>query len=87
MELLRKQLLSPRYIQHSARVLFVLGQAPKDQQQQLLKAIFDLSRDEVANQVKAGTMSQAALAAHDYVLDIFPQSRQETGQPQGKVAV
>ena len=29
MELLKKQLLSPRYIQHSARVLFVLGQAPK----------------------------------------------------------
>ncbi|HKT48953.1 MAG TPA: malate synthase [Candidatus Angelobacter sp.] len=87
MELLRKQLLSPRYIQHSARVLFVLGQAPKDQQQQLLEAIFDLSRDEVVKRVKAGTMNQAALAAHDYVLDIFPQSRQEAGQPQGTVAV
>ena len=27
MELLKKQLLSPRYIQHSARVLFVVGPA------------------------------------------------------------
>ena len=27
MELLKRQLLSPRYIQHSARVLFVVGQA------------------------------------------------------------
>ncbi len=87
MELLKKQLLSPRYIQHSARVLFVLGQAPKEQQQQLLEAIFDLSRHEVAKRVKAGTMNPAALAAHDYVLDIFPQSRQEAGQPQGTVAV
>jgi malate synthase len=68
-------------------VLFVLGQAPKDQQQQLLEAIFDLSRDEVVKRVKTGTMSQAALAAHDYVLDIFPQSRQEAGQPQGTIAV
>lgn len=87
MDLLKKQLLSPRYIQHSARVLFVLGQAPKDQQQQLLEAIFDLSRDEVVKRVKSGTMSPAALTAHDYVLDIFPESRQEAGQPQGTIAV
>ncbi|MGE5322624.1 MAG: malate synthase [Actinomycetota bacterium] len=87
MELLKKQLLSPRYIQHSARVLFVVGQAPKDQQQQLLEAIFDLTREEIAKRVKAGTMSQAALAAHDYVLDIFPEQRKEAGRPQGTVAV
>jgi hypothetical protein len=38
--------------------------------------------------VKAGTMSQAALAAHDYVLDIFPvPTGSKAGQPQGKVAV
>jgi len=88
MELLKKQLLSPRYIQHSARVLFVVGQAPKDQQKDLLEAIFDLSRDEIMRRVKAGTMSQAALAAHDYVLDIFPvPAGSEAGRPHGKVAV
>jgi malate synthase len=88
MELLKKQLLSPRYIQHSARVLFVVGQAPKDQQKDLLEAIFDLSREEIMRRVKAGTMSQAALAAHDYVLDIFPvPAGSEAGRPQGKVAV
>ena len=31
MELLKRQLLSPRYIQHSARVLFVVGQADKQE--------------------------------------------------------
>ena len=68
-------------------MLFVLGHSPKDQQQQLLEAIFDLSREDVVKRVKAGSMSPAALTAHDYVLDIFPQSRQEAGRPQGTVAV
>jgi len=87
MELLKKQLLSPRYIQHSARVLFVIGQAPQDQQQQLLEAIFDLSREELVKRVRAGAMNQAALAAHDYVLDIFPEQRKEADRPQGTVMV
>jgi malate synthase len=86
MELLKKQLLSPRYIQHSARVLFVLGQAAKDQRTQLLEAIFDLSREEAAKRVQAGTLSQAALAAHDYVFDIFPEARREPAT-KDKIAV
>lgn len=72
MELLKKQLLSPRYIQHSARVLFVVGQAGKEERTQLLEAIFDLSREEVAKRVQAGSLHPAALAAHDYAFDIFP---------------
>lgn len=71
MELLKKQLLSSRYIQHSARVLFVVGQSSKKESGQLLEAIFDLSREEAVKRVQAGTLSQAALAAHDYVFDIF----------------
>ncbi|HEY6350509.1 MAG TPA: malate synthase [Candidatus Angelobacter sp.] len=73
MELLKKQLLSPRYIQHSARVLFNVGQAGKEDCTQLLEAIFDLSREEVAKQVQAGSLRPAAMAAHDYVFDIFPK--------------
>src|SRR5215510_7726479 len=72
MQILKKQLLSARYIQHSARVLFVVGQASKKEATQLLEAIFDLSREEAVKRVRAGTLSQAALAAHDYVFDIFP---------------
>jgi malate synthase len=70
MELLRKQLLSPRYLQHSARVLFVVGQAAPAERGAILEAIFDLGRDEVVARVKAGKMPEAALAAHDYALDI-----------------
>ena len=77
MELLKKQLLSSRYIQHSARVLFVLGQAGKDERTQLLEAIFDLSRNEVARRVKAGSLKPAALAAHDYAFDIFPEQEKK----------
>jgi malate synthase len=72
MELLRRQLLSPHYIQHSARVLFLVGQANPAERAKLLEAIFDLSRREIVDRVKAGTRSRAVLAAYDYVYDVFP---------------
>ena len=72
MELLRRQLLSPLYIQHSARVLFVVGEASEQERTGILDAIFDLSREEIVRRVSAGTASRAALEAHDYVHDIFP---------------
>jgi malate synthase len=75
MELLRKQLLSPRYLQHSARVLFVVGQAPAAERQAILEAIFDLEREEVVARVKAGKMPQSALAAHDYALDLAGEAK------------
>ena len=86
MEILRKQLLSPRYIQHSARVLFVVGQAGKQESAQLLEAIFDLTREEAARRVQAGTLDPAALAAHDYVFDIFPQAAGRKSPSQGTAA-
>ena len=72
MQLLKRQLLSPRYIQHSARVLFVVGQADNRQRAEILAAIFDLSREEIVKRIEAGTLNKIALAAHDYVYDIFP---------------
>ena len=71
MELLKRLLLSPRYIQHSARVLFVMGQADGQTRAQILEAIFDLSGEEIVTCVRAGTVNPVALAAHDYVYDIF----------------
>ncbi len=72
MELLKRQLLCPRYIQHSARVLFVAGEANSQEHTQIFEAIFDLSREEIVKRVQAGTMGKKALAAHDYVYDLFP---------------
>jgi malate synthase len=71
MELLRRQLVSPRYLQHSARVLFVVAQASPKERGQLLEAIFDLSRDELVKRVAAGALPKSTLTAHDYVLDVF----------------
>ena len=71
MELLKKQLLSPRYIQHSARILFVVGAANAQERTQILEAVFDLERDEIVKHVGAGSTSKAALAAYDYIYDIF----------------
>ena len=71
MEILKRQLLSSRYIQHSARVLFVMAQANKQDREQMLDAIFDLSREEIVKRVQTGTLNKTALSAHDYVYDIF----------------
>ncbi|MFZ0915068.1 MAG: malate synthase [Candidatus Korobacteraceae bacterium] len=76
MELLKRQLLSPQYIQHSARVLFLLAQATAEERAQILAAIFDVSRQEIVKQLQAGAMKPAALAVHDYVYDIFPVSNE-----------
>ena len=77
MELLKRQLTSPRYIQHSARVLFELGKANAQERAQILDAIFDLSREEVARRVQAGKLDKVALEAHDYIFDIFPAAEQK----------
>ena len=71
MELLKRQLLSPRYIQHSARALFVLAEANPKEHAQILEALFDLSRPEIAKRVQAGKLDKSALTAHDYVHDVF----------------
>jgi malate synthase len=73
MEILKRQLLSPRYVQHSARVLFVLAPANEQERVQLFEAIFSLSREEVVGRVYEGTLNKSALDAYDYVYDIFPE--------------
>jgi len=83
MEILKRQLLSDRYIQHSARVLFVVGQANADERGQMLDAIFQLSRREIVGRVQAGILKPSALAAHDYVHDIFPDIEAGSGSGDG----
>jgi malate synthase len=80
MDILKRQLLSPRYLQHSARVLFVLAEASKQEGSQILDAIFDLSREEIVRRIKSGTLSKAALQAHDYVHDVFAGGQQAQGR-------
>ncbi len=77
MELLKRQLLSPKYLQHSARGLFLLAQATAEKREQILEAIFDLARQEIVKRAQAGTLDASALAVHDYVYDIFPVSKEQ----------
>jgi len=80
MDLLKGQLLTPRWVQHSARVLFVVGQAIPEERGRILEALFDCaSREEVVRRVRAGRLSEGALAAHDYVYDAFDGERRKTG--------
>jgi malate synthase len=78
MDLLKRQLLSSRYIQHSARLLFVVAQANKVDREQILQAVFDLSREEIVKRIQTGSMNKSALDAHDYVYDVFPASQQSS---------
>jgi malate synthase len=78
MELLKRQLLSPRSIQHSARLLFVLAQASAAEREQILEAVFNLSRDEIVKRLRAGTVKPEAFATRDYIYDVLP------GGPAGK---
>jgi len=73
MDILRRQLLSPRYLQHSPRVLFTVAEAGDQQRAQILEAIFSESREAVVQKVKAGQVPESALKAHDYVYDHFPE--------------
>ena len=87
MDLLKRQLLSPHYIQHSARVLFVVGQADPKERTQIMDAIFDLSREEAIKRVQAGKLGKAALAAHDYVYDIFEEKARPVLRAEEKATV
>jgi hypothetical protein len=53
-----------------------LAQATAEEREQILAAIFDLSRQEIVKRPQAGTMKPAALAVHDHVYDIFPVSKE-----------
>jgi malate synthase len=70
MEILKRQLTAPRYIQHSARVLFVLAEANDQRRGQLMEAIFSPSREEVVRKIQAGLLEPSVLVVHDYVYDI-----------------
>jgi len=84
MELLKRQLLCPRYIQHSARVLFVVGQASPQERAQIMDAIFDLSREETLKRVTVGSLRKLALHAHDYIYDFFEEEQLPAVKAQGK---
>lgn len=86
MDLLRRQLLSSRYIQHSPRVLFVIADKVKEKQNHILNAIYFVdekgkplfrddtgqpSREKLLEAVGSQKIPHYALEAHDYVYDIF----------------
>jgi|GEM_PF-5947592 len=86
MDVLKRQLLSDRYLQHSPRVLFVIAEAAPELRKQILDAIFDLTREEAVRQVTAGTLSRQALEARDYVFDYYEPAAQTDAAMMGKAA-
>lgn len=69
MEVLWRQLSSPRYIQHSARVLFIVSEASDELRSQIMEAIFSPSREEVVRKIQEGKLDPSVLPIHDYIYD------------------
>ena len=87
MDVLRRQLTSTLYLQHSPRVLFVVADKSPDERDHLLNAIYYVdaagaplyrdaagrpSRAQLEASVKEGSLPAYALDAHDYVYDVAP---------------
>ncbi len=69
MDILKRQLTAPRYIQHSARVLFVAAEADEERREKILEAVFSPSREEVVKKVQEGKLDESILKIHDYIYD------------------
>ena len=89
MDILRRQLVCPKYIQHSARVLFVVADKNDVERRNILNAIYyveangsPIFRDEaglpsrrmLVETVEAGRLPKYALEAHDYVYDEYEEN-------------
>lgn len=72
MDILQRQLTSPRYIQHSARLLFVAASMSEEETKTLLDAVFASSREQVAEMVRSGKLDKKLLKLHDYIHDYRP---------------
>jgi malate synthase len=86
MDLLKRQIFCPLYIQHSPRVLFVISDKDEGKRSKILDAIYYMdvegvplfrneagepSRAKLVEAVRNGNLPSYALEAHDYVHDIF----------------
>lgn len=69
MDVLYRQLTSPRYLQHSARLLFAIAEADDEERERILEAVFSSSREEVVAKIKEGKLPAYVLEVHDYVYD------------------
>lgn len=70
MEILREQLKSKFYIQHTARVLFVLASLDEEKIKRILKSIFKESLDEVIKKINENKYSKDFELIYRYIHDI-----------------
>ncbi len=86
MDILKRQTLSPLFVQHPARVIFSVADKSPEEAKKILDAVFYMdengkplfrdpsgmpSRDELVRAVKSGKVPAYCLEAHDYIYDIY----------------
>jgi malate synthase len=90
MDVLKRQLVSPLYIQHSPRVLFVIADKDDETRERILDAIYyvdkdgnpifrdsgEPSRKKVVEAALRGIVPNYAIEAHDYVHDVIHHTSQ-----------
>lgn len=69
MDMLRRQLLHPRWIMYGSRVLLSIIESDEEEREQILAAVFSPSRQDVVGKVEAGELPEKVLSAYDYVYD------------------
>ena len=69
MEILRRKITSPRYIQHSGRVIFELSPLNDEERIKAMEAIFSPSREHLLKMIERGELDKKHLELHDYIYD------------------
>lgn len=68
MEILMKQLLYPKYIMNSGKILFVLSPLDPERRLKVMDSIFSF-REMVEDKVRRGELDKSVLDLYDYIYD------------------
>jgi len=70
MEILMKQLLFPKYIMHSGRILFILSPLDPENRLKVMDSLFSF-RGMVEDKVRRGEFDKSVLELYDYIYDYY----------------
>lgn len=70
MEILMKQMLYPKYIMNSGKILFILSPLDPERRSKVMDSIFSF-RKMVEDKVRRGELDKWVLELYDYVYDNY----------------
>ena len=70
MEILMRQLLHPKYIMNSGKVLFILSPLDPERRSKVMDSIFSF-RELVEDKVRRGELDKSVIELYDYIYDYY----------------